>query len=86
MISTFDKLDDACETQSARMSRPSASVLLISTVLPECILSMSSLRMALGPMAFSTMARMRVSFVLTCSWTAVLNPSNTPALPPCGLL
>ena len=82
ITSTLPKLFDACDTQSDRMSRPSASVLLISTVFPDFIVKISSFLTELGPMAFSTMASMSVIFFGNFNCTAAMKPPNTPALPP----
>mmetsp|Transcript_35553 Transcript_35553/g.93306 ORF Transcript_35553/g.93306 Transcript_35553/m.93306 type:complete len:216 (+) Transcript_35553:599-1246(+) len=58
----------ACATPSASTRRPSASLLLISHVSPERHVMMSSLRSALGPMAFSAIHSTR--------WSAM--PSGSP--------
>ena len=67
----------AHDTPSARTSRPSASVLFTSTVLPECMKSTSSGLTAFGPIAFS--ARQSSKDTL-CLQPLIASARNAPSV------
>mmetsp|Transcript_19782 Transcript_19782/g.46814 ORF Transcript_19782/g.46814 Transcript_19782/m.46814 type:complete len:205 (+) Transcript_19782:254-868(+) len=69
-------------TPSASTRRPSASQLFTSTVFPESIVKMSSLRNADGPMAFSQRQSNNVSLWGTLRLTAAEKAPSRPAAPP----